>query len=46
LDEALKDLLSRGKGWMTRFKQGVRSLNKAYPQLAPGEMLLGASARR
>lgn len=46
LDEALKDLLSRGKGWMSRFKQGVQALNKAYPQLAAGEMLLSATSSR
>ena len=46
LDEALKDLLSRGKRWMFRFKQGVRALNKAYPHLAAGEMLLRATSSR
>ena len=46
LDEALKDLLSRGKGWMSRFKQGVQALNKTYPQLAVGEMLLSVTSSR
>jgi hypothetical protein len=46
LDEALQDLLSRGKGWSSRFKQGVQALNKAYPKLAAGEMLLSAISRR
>jgi len=46
LDEALKDLLSRGKAWVSRFTQGVRALNKAYPQLAAGEMLRSATASR
>lgn len=44
LDEALADLLSRGKGWTSRFKQGVQALNKAYPELAPGKMLLSATS--
>ena len=42
LDDALKDLLSRGKGWVSRFKQGVKALNKAYPGLAAVEMLSSA----
>ena len=40
LDEALKDLLSRGKGWVSRFHQSARALRAAYPQLAAAEMLL------
>lgn len=33
LAEALKDLLSRGKGWVARYKQGAAALLKAYPDL-------------
>lgn len=33
LDAALDDLLSRGKGWRSRFRQGARALRKAYPVL-------------
>lgn len=33
LADALKDLLSRGKGWVARYKQGAAALYKAYPQL-------------
>lgn len=44
LDEALTDLLSRGKGWTSRFKQGVQALSKTYPELAPVKMLLRATS--
>ena len=30
---ALQDLLSRGKGWVSRYKQGAAALHKAYPEL-------------
>jgi hypothetical protein len=33
LADALKDLLSRGKGWVTRYKQGAAALLRAYPDL-------------
>lgn len=33
LAEALQDLLSRGKGWITRFRQGAAALHKAYPEI-------------
>ena len=35
LGEAVNDLMSRGRGWVARFRRGAEALNKAYPQLAP-----------
>ncbi len=42
LAEALKDLLSRGKGWVARYKQGAAALHKAYPQLEAAARLATA----
>ena len=42
LAEALKDLLSRGKGWVSRYKQGAAALHKAYPTLEVGARLASA----
>lgn len=42
LAEALKDLLSRGKGWVSRYKQGAAALVKAYPDLEVSERLASA----
>src|SRR5574337_1289866 len=33
LEEALSDILTRGKGWQARLKQGAAALRKAYPDL-------------
>ena len=44
LEEALADMLARGKGWLTRLRQGARALHKAYPELGIGEMLLDATS--
>ncbi len=33
VEEAWKDLLSRGKGWVRQARQGVGALAKAYPEL-------------
>jgi hypothetical protein len=33
-EEALADVLTRGKGWRMRIKQGVTALKRAYPELA------------
>ena len=33
LQDALQDLLSRGKGWTSRLRQGVTALGNAYPAL-------------
>jgi hypothetical protein len=42
LAEALKDLLSRGKGWVSRYKQGAAALHKAYPQIEVSARLASA----
>lgn len=44
LDEALQDLLSRGRGWVARLGFSARALHKAYPEIEAGEMLLDATA--
>jgi hypothetical protein len=33
VDEAWRDLLGRGRGWVSRARQGVQALDKAYPDL-------------
>ncbi len=42
LAEALQDLLSRGKGWVVRYKQGAAALHKAYPDIEVGARLASA----
>lgn len=42
LEEALSDILTRGKGWRARLTQGVGALHRAYPQLPAGAWLLEA----
>jgi hypothetical protein len=42
LAEALKDLLSRGKGWVARYKHGAAALHRAYPQIEVGARLASA----
>jgi hypothetical protein len=44
LDEALQDLLGRGKGWVSRFNQGALALRKAYPAVADLAGLGGGAA--
>lgn len=44
LEEALADLLTRGKGWRSRLKQGASALHKAYPELPAGTWLVGQFA--
>lgn len=39
VDLAWDDMLSRGKGWRTRLRQGVTALQKAFPQLAAARLL-------
>lgn len=39
IDEAWKDLISRGKGWVKRAKQGVEALDRTYPGLAAATWL-------
>ncbi len=45
LDESLADMLTRGKGWLVRLRQGVQALNKKYADLPAGQMLLQATTR-
>lgn len=33
IDEAWRDLVTRGKGWLTRITHGLDALNQAYPEL-------------
>jgi hypothetical protein len=40
IDEAWKDLVSRGKGWLKRAKQGVEALDRVYPDLEVGGWLI------
>jgi hypothetical protein len=42
LADALKDLLSRGKGWVARYKQGAAALQRAYPQIEASARLATA----
>jgi hypothetical protein len=42
LAEALQDLLSRGEGWVSRFKQSAAALHKAYPEIEVSARLAGA----
>lgn len=39
--EAWADLSSRGKGWVTRASQGLKALERAFPDLKPSEWLIG-----
>jgi hypothetical protein len=45
LDQALADMLTRGKGWGVRLKQGAIALQKAYPELSAAVWLLNAIPR-
>lgn len=44
LEEALADLLTRGKGWRSRLKQGASALHKAHPDLPAGLWLVDKAA--
>lgn len=39
IDEAWVDLVSRGKGWVRRAKQGVAALDRFYPDIMAGDWL-------
>jgi hypothetical protein len=45
LDEALSDMLTRGKGWQARLKQGAAALHKAHPQLPVATHLAAATTQ-
>lgn len=42
LEESLADMLQRGKGWVSRLRQGATALQKAYPDLASARWLVKA----
>lgn len=44
LTEALDDLLSRGRGWQSRFRRGAKALREGWPSLEAASMLVGSSA--
>ncbi len=44
LHDAVRDVLSRGRGWTARIGKGVRALRAAYPELAAAAMLAEAVA--
>ena len=46
LEDALRDLLARGRGWVSRFGKGVRALQAAYPDLAVASVLAAALPRQ
>lgn len=46
LQEALDDLLSRGRGWQTRFRRGTQALLRAWPALEAATMLAPKPPRR
>ena len=44
LVEAMDDLLSRGQGWRSRFRRGVRTLLEGWPKLEAAPMLATRAA--
>src|SRR5574337_2209624 len=44
LEEALSDILARGKSWHARLKQGAAALRKAHPELPVGARLVEAAS--
>jgi hypothetical protein len=40
LEESFADMLTRGKGWRSRLKQGATALQKAYPELPAAAWLM------
>lgn len=45
IDAAWKDLISRGKDWVKRAKQGVEALDRAYPEIAAATWLSFSNAQ-
>lgn len=37
--EAWEDLISRGKGWIARAKQGIAAMDRAFPEVGAGDLL-------
>lgn len=46
LQEALDDMLSRGRGWQSRFRQGVQALLQSFPTLEAAAILVPKPERR
>lgn len=42
LGAVVLDLLGRGRGWVSRFREGADALRRAYPRLEVGVALAGA----
>ena len=42
MKEAYEDLVSRGKGWVTRFERGLLAIDKAYPMIEARDWLLSS----
>lgn len=40
LEESFADMLTRGRGWRSRLKQGATALQKAYPELPAAAWLM------
>jgi hypothetical protein len=45
VEEAWEDLMSRGKGWVTRATQGFKACARAFPELALVDWLNASSTR-
>ncbi len=43
LEEALSDILARGKAWRTRLTQGAGALHKTHPEMPAGRWLVEAT---
>lgn len=46
LDRAWKDLVSRGRQWLTGARQGVHALDAAFPELAASDRLRFPGVRK
>ena len=46
LQQALDDLLSRGRGWQARFRRGAQALLKGWPALEAATLLVPKPTRR
>ena len=39
IQAAYEDLMSRGKGWVSRFERGRKAIEKTYPEMEVSEWL-------
>ncbi len=46
LTEALEDLLSRGRGWQSRFRPGAKMLLEGWPSLEAAPMVVAGTASK